>query len=345
MSEEQLVSKVSVVCPVYNGAKYIEATLQSIKSQTLQPLEIVIVDDGSKDDSVEKIESFDSAVPLRLIRQANSGQSSARNTGVRASSGELIAFIDQDDLWYPEHLEMLEAAFQATPNLGWAYSDMDHIDENSNYICHGIYQDWGIKRPLHSLGQMLASDIFILPSASIISKKALLAVGGFDEKLSGYEDDDLYVRIFQKGFRSSYVPAQLSAWRIHSESSSYSDNMDYSRKEYALKLLRQYPNNPRLNLFWVRDVIAPRFFANACGRFFLAKEIGDKAACNRAYADMKFFLPLTKRSWSKFVRSVKLLLLGLTHGQLFFLPSYKGSSVVKPGISLKQAAVPLVRAD
>lgn len=345
LEDEKLISTISVVCAVYNGARYIEATLQSIKAQTSQPLEIIIVDDGSSDDSVEKVKLFDSPVPLKIIRQKNAGQSNARNVGVHAASGDLIAFIDQDDLWYPKHLELLASAFQENPDLGWAYSDMDHIDESSNYICRGIYHDWGIKRPLNSLGQMLASDIFVLPTASMISKKALCAVGGFDESLSGYEDDDLYVRIFQGGFRSKYVPLQLSAWRIHSGSSSYTSRMDSSRRQYAQKLLKKYPDNPKLNQFWVRDIIAPRFFSNAVNRFFLAKELGDSEACNRAYADMKFFLPLMKNNSSKFLRSLKLLLLSLTHGQLFLLHTYKENAVLKSGSTVQAAFVPSTTAE
>jgi GT2 family glycosyltransferase len=102
--------------------------------------------------------------------------------------------------------------------------------------------------------------MFILPAASLIRKKAFDEVGGFDEKLVGYEDDDLFLRMFIAGWESAFVPESLSFWRMHGKNTIISTHMINSRRKYADKLMAAYPDSPASNVFWVRDCIAPRFF-------------------------------------------------------------------------------------
>ncbi|XQF93620.1 glycosyltransferase family 2 protein [Pseudoalteromonas espejiana] len=100
--------KISVVIPCYNGEKFIRSAINSINSQTLQPLEIVVVNDGSKDDSLKVLNECEklSTVPLKIIDQENGGVSSARNVGISAAVGDWVAFLDVDDLWYPNKLSL-----------------------------------------------------------------------------------------------------------------------------------------------------------------------------------------------------------------------------------------------
>src|SRR4051794_37983015 len=102
--------------------------------------------------------------------------------------------------------------------------------------------------------------MFILPSASLISRQAFLAVGGFDERLSGYEDDDLFLRLFQAGFHHVFLPQSLSKWRIYQSSCSYSRRMAISRRIYFDLLIDRFPDNEALARSYVKDLIAPRFF-------------------------------------------------------------------------------------
>ena len=102
---------ISVVIPLYNKEKKIEYTLKSVFTQTFQNFEIVIVDDGSTDNSVEEVEKFTDS-RIRLIHQTNAGVSAARNRGIEAASGELIAFLDADDVWMPEYLATQYGLYQ-----------------------------------------------------------------------------------------------------------------------------------------------------------------------------------------------------------------------------------------
>ncbi len=116
--------KISVVIPVYNGEKYIAKAIQSVVDQTLPPYEIIIVNDGSTDDSALILVDLAKKYPIQYYQKKNGGQSAARNYGVQVSHGDLIAFLDQDDIWYPHHLEELVKPFleNSYPELGWVYS-------------------------------------------------------------------------------------------------------------------------------------------------------------------------------------------------------------------------------
>src|ERR1700752_182330 len=122
---------VAAIIPVYNGARWIGACLESVLAQTHPAAEIIVVDDGSTDNGAQIVEALahrDNRI--RLLRKANGGQSSGRNAGVRASRARLVGFLDQDDLWYPRHVEELIGPFRADPKLGWSFSDADAMDDS-----------------------------------------------------------------------------------------------------------------------------------------------------------------------------------------------------------------------
>jgi glycosyltransferase involved in cell wall biosynthesis len=259
---------IVAVVPLYNGADFIEDCLASILKQTRQPDEIFVIDDGSTDDGagtsiVRNFQMRDHRI--RLLRKQNGGQGSARNFGVRASHSDLIAFLDQDDAWYSNHLEELIKPFAAgsAENLGWVYSNLDRTDANGNVVERSIH--WTIpkcRHPKDSLISCLKHDMFILPSASLINRRAFEAVEGFDERLRGHEDDDLFLRIFCAGYQNIYVDAPLSQWRLNPDSTSFGPMMRKSRMIHFEKLLTQFPDDPKSQTYLVRDVIAPRFVRN-----------------------------------------------------------------------------------
>lgn len=280
---------LSVVIPLYNGADFIEEALRSVLAQTLPADEIIVVDDGSTDNGAEKIGLMIKDHRLRLVKQVNSGQSVARNTGVDHAHGDLIAFLDQDDVWYPNHLEELVRPFLETrgSELGWAYSDLDEINEMGEVITHGYLGTLGSAHPKRDLTSCLKEDMFVLPSASLVSRRALKSVGGFDERLSGYEDDDLFLRLFLAGFDNVYISNPLSRWRVYPTSSSYSPRMALSRTIYAKKLIEQFPNDDDRSRYYVRDLIAPRFFHSMIAEFRKATLKGTRNQQLAALAGLK----------------------------------------------------------
>ncbi|BAU13326.1 glycosyl transferase family 2 [Leptolyngbya sp. NIES-3755] len=131
------VGQVSVIVPVYNAEQYIEETLRSLFSQTYENFEVIIVDDGSPDNSIALCRQFDDP-RLKIVQQKNRGLPGARNTGIRHAQGEYLSLLDADDLWLPEKLEKHVKHLQASPKVGVSFSYSVFIDEQSRSM--GLYQ-------------------------------------------------------------------------------------------------------------------------------------------------------------------------------------------------------------
>jgi glycosyltransferase involved in cell wall biosynthesis len=291
---------ISAIVPLFNGALYIERAIRSMFDQTRVPDEIIVVDDGSTDGGAAIVERLAKTFPIRLISQENAGQSAARNIGVEGARGDLIAFLDQDDIWYPNHLaELVKPFLEKRPvELGWVYSNLDEINQDGEIVRRGFLATLKTQHPKRDVFACLADDMFVLPSACLISRKAFLAIDGFDERLSGYEDDDLFLRLFVTGYDNVYLPHALSAWRIHNNSSSYSPRMGVSRAAYARKLIAQFPDDPDMTRYYIRDLIAPRFFRSTASELRKAVRKGTPAEQREAYRNLRFitrYLPGSKR--------------------------------------------------
>jgi glycosyltransferase involved in cell wall biosynthesis len=253
-------SGISVVLALYNGRAHIEEALRTVIGQTILPGEVIVVDDGSTDGSHEVVEGIETPFSVKVVRQANMGQSAARNVGVGLANGEFIAFLDQDDQWRPGHLDALLKAITRSPDVAWAYTDFDEMDTEGKIVTHCFIQESGLVQPKRSLTSCLSGDLMVIPSASLLRKTALDQVGGFDERLSGYEDDDLFIRIFRAGWKHVFVAKALTRFRVHGASSSSGWKFLDSRIIYLEKLVETISDDDRLNRYWVRDLVLPRFF-------------------------------------------------------------------------------------
>jgi glycosyltransferase involved in cell wall biosynthesis len=286
--------RIAVVIPLYNGAMYIEQTLDSVFRQTLTPAEIIVVNDGSIDDGagVVIVERLAQSHPITLLHKTNGGQSSARNHGVRHSTSDLIAFLDQDDLWYRSHLEELAAPFKGErdPPLGWVYSDLDEVDAGGFLVCRSLLQRVPGVHPKRDIIECLGADMYNLPSASLVSRAAFEAVGGFDEQLCGYEDDDLFMRMFRLGYDSIYLEKSLSQWRIHTKSTTYTPIFERSRNIYIRKLLGMFPDDKQRGRHYARDLIVPRFLNLVLDSYEAAVLRNDPAATATAWKEAVFLL-------------------------------------------------------
>ncbi|MBN8929605.1 MAG: glycosyltransferase family 2 protein [Rhodospirillales bacterium] len=290
MLDDQLT--ITAIIPLYNGARFIEDSLNSVLAQTRPPQEILVVDDGSTDDGAAVVERFIEKHPqVQLLRKANGGQSAARNFAVKHSTGRLIALLDQDDMWYPHHLERLvEPFFKQRPiPLGWVYCNLDEVDITGQMVTRDALRALSyVKHPKRDLLGCLQTDMFVLPSASLISREAFEAVGGFDESLSGFEDDDLFLRIFRAGYDNVYIDEALTKWRIFTGSASFSARMARSRMIYVRKLLEMFPDQPDREFYYSRDAIAPRFLPWLVREYMMALRRGDTATALSAAEDLRF---------------------------------------------------------
>lgn len=255
---------VAGIMPLYNGEPWIEQALQSVVSQTVLPDEFLIVDDGGTDGGRAIADRYAAQYPFIRVMSSGAvagGQSAARNRAIDTSTCDYIALIDQDDVWYPNHIEDLLAAIAEHRGLrlGWVYSDFDDIDIDGKLIARDFIERRNIHNPKRELARILSEGLIIQPSATLINRRAIVDVGGFDERLSGYEDDDLFLRLFLGNYDNVWVPEPTSQWRIHESSSGGSDRMETSLQYYGTKLIDMFPDDRWRGYHYRRDTLAPRF--------------------------------------------------------------------------------------
>ena len=204
---------VSVIIPSYNSEKYIEETIQSVLKQSEQDVEIIVVDDGSPDkqaDVIKRIAKIDSRV--KYIYQDNQGVCSARNHGYQLSRGKFIAFLDSDDVWLPNNLEVKIEKF-SQGSFGLVHSDAVVINEHSEIQKEVLSGNEG-----DLIDEMLAWESTQIPGPSsiLVKRKVYETIGGFDINLSTAADQDFFLRIASK-YKIGRVPAVTWQYRIHDQ--------------------------------------------------------------------------------------------------------------------------------
>jgi glycosyltransferase involved in cell wall biosynthesis len=289
--------RISAILPVFNGRRFLLGAVRSVLAQSLPPCELIVVDDGSTDGSLEELDTLPPApFPVRVLRQANAGQSAARNAAAREATGEYLAFLDQDDAWYPRHLEELVAPLAADPAVGWAYCDFDEMDLDGHLVTRAFMRAQGVDHPKRTIYDCVSGDLMVLPSASVMRRAAFEQAGGFDESLCGYEDDDLFVRFFRLGWDHVFVDRPLLRFRIHTTGSSTSPRFLDSRLRYAAKLTAILPDDSRMLRYYVSEAIAPRFFLTSLDDYVRACSARDWEGARLALASVNHFAALRRQS-------------------------------------------------
>lgn len=196
---------VSVVIPVYEGERFLAETLDSVAAQTHTPVETIVVDDGSPDASAQLATGRPG---VRVLRRPHQGVAAARNAGVAAARGELIAFLDQDDLWQPSKLALQVALLSACPEL-------DIVLAHVEMMLHE-----GTPRPSWMTWETDVQPGY-LPSAWLVRRKAFERVGSFDTRYRVACDADWLARAKDCGLQSEMLAEALVRWRIHGSNGSY----------------------------------------------------------------------------------------------------------------------------
>lgn len=248
-----------VIIPYYNGSKYIERSAKSVLDQTVQPDEFVVVNDGSSPEESEKLKDISKKMGFKVLNKENGGQGDARNYGVSHTKSEFISFLDQDDFYTKDHLEILINHTKVDdPYFGWIYGDLIEAEEDGSIVRRGMLASHST-HPKVNIFDLINQDMFVLPSASLIKREAYESVGGFDPQFIGYEDDDLFLRIFRRGYTNYFVNKPVTVWCINSNSTSYSIKMSRSRLKYIKKLMQNFPDDPDKRRFFLKDLVFPRF--------------------------------------------------------------------------------------
>ncbi|WP_245180502.1 glycosyltransferase family 2 protein [Haloarcula amylovorans] len=209
--------RVSVVIPAYNREALIGRAIDSALAQTVDAIEVLVVDDGSADGTERVVTGFDDSRVRYLAHETNRGVSAARNTGVEAASGEYVAFLDSDDEWLPRKLDR-QLALLDSRGEGWvgAYCDVVTADRSTAgrlaaAVSESVFRSKAPREGGRELAESLLSmQVFMGPGSTLLAKRdALRGTGGFDEGLSIYEDWDLVLRLLAAG-RVAYVDEALA---------------------------------------------------------------------------------------------------------------------------------------
>jgi GT2 family glycosyltransferase len=201
--------RVSVIIPTYNRADYLSLALASVLAQSLSPAEIIVVDDGSTDHTANVIDSFGSSV--RYVRhEHNRGVSAARNSGLEAARGELIAWLDADDLWEPNFLASVIPVLESEEGVDGVYTGLMRIDADGNLLPQSSQR----VEPSAELHSALAQDCFIQTSTFVARKCCYDRVGPFDPQFSICEDYDMFLRLAETCTIVA-LPALLVRYRVH----------------------------------------------------------------------------------------------------------------------------------
>ena len=217
---------ISVVVPCYNNAAHLAATLGSVRAQTRRPLEVLVVDDGSSDDSVAVASTFEEVRLITLPR--NSGVSWARNTGLLAARGEMIAWLDGDDIWEPNHLATVAGLLDAHPSAAMAFSLTRAF---------GMFQNvWEpLLPPLEPVDAFWPSWMQTVAQMStcVVWREGAMAVKGFDPTVRNVEDFEFFLRLARTG---PFVCTHEITARYRKHSASASWQIVPSRiQEYAVR--------------------------------------------------------------------------------------------------------------
>jgi glycosyltransferase involved in cell wall biosynthesis len=262
---------ISVIVPTYNSGNYIREALDSVLCQTYTDYEIIIIDDGSTDDTGKIIKECYPTVSYYYIEQK--GAACARNYGIRKARGELVAFLDADDRWLPEKLEKQSVLFDIDKKLGLVFTENHFFNE------HGII-DTGInKRNMLMSGDVVKNiflNSYVVTSTVMVLRSALDAVGMFEEGLAVAEDDNLWMRLAMK-YGIELIDEPLVLYRITEGSLSRTRSKVFEGVKKNIELIEgKYPELfHRLGKGVINKKYADLYFSE--GYHWFANEQHDQA--------------------------------------------------------------------
>lgn len=254
---------ISVIIPAYNAERTILKTVHSVQQQTFSDLEIIVVNDGSRDRTLELLQSVEDN-RLKIFSYENGGLPVARNRGITRATGEFISFIDADDMWTPDKLELQLAALQQNSTAGIAYSW-------TAYFIDGREESIFPYKPVYFTGnvydKLLVNNIVGNGSNILVRKQAIESVGKFETSLKSCEDWDFYIRLAAK-WHFVLVPQHQILYR--QSSNAMTSKVEVMEKE-ALKVIeRAYQSAPaeyqflkNQSLAWIYEYCTQQYLKNS----------------------------------------------------------------------------------
>lgn len=261
--------RVSVVMPAYNSARTVEQAIGSVLEQTMGDLELIVVDDGSTDATAATVAGFEDA-RVRLVSRENGGTSAARNTGITEARGDWVAFLDADDLWLLNKLELQLTRMAAVPNCLASQGSAYLVDDQLNRLA--LRRCVPVKNPL--LTFLRFENLPNAGSSWIVKRDLLERIGGFDTTLPRIEDWDFSIRLARFG-NPLCIDEPLALYRYHDGNRSHDIRAHVEAGELILGRLFADPTLPAEIQSHKREVYA-RFYNMLCGGMF---RVGDWRGC------------------------------------------------------------------
>jgi len=257
--------RISVVIPVYSGEKTICETVNSVLNQTFSDFELIVVDDGSKDATVDILKSIQDP-RLKIFDRPHAGVSASRNYGIAQAQGEFITFLDADDLWTPDKLEAQLKALERNPQAAVAYSWTNFIDESGHFLHPGLHTtaDGDVYAKLLVLNFIESGSNFM------VRREALDGVGGFDSSLEGFEDWDMGLRLAGRYHFVTVPVPQILYRRSTTSRSSDVFNHETAARRAIEKAYRRTPQSlqhlKRHTNAWVYEYLTHKALDGPPGR-------------------------------------------------------------------------------
>jgi glycosyltransferase involved in cell wall biosynthesis len=242
MSTATRTPRVTALVPAYNAAAFLEQALDSALAQRYDNFEVVVVNDGSTDDTGAIADRYAAAHPdrIRVVHQRNAGLPAARNAAIAVARGELFALLDSDDVWKPDHLRLAVEAFDANPQLGLVHGNIERIDARGEWIMTCGPRWRGVRDPYAAIALRL--EHVSCPTV-VFHRRCIEAVGPFDLQFTGLgcEDRDLWLRIAER-FPIRYLDVVTASYRLHGNNMSANHGKMTAAR---LKLLDKLRASPR----------------------------------------------------------------------------------------------------
>jgi glycosyltransferase involved in cell wall biosynthesis len=261
--------KVSIITSTYNRSYLVGDAIRSVQAQTFTDYEMIIVDDGSPDNTHDVVTGFDDP-RIRYVYQPNAGLAAGRNTAIRHSRGEYVAFLDDDDLYLPHNLQTQLAMLESRPEIGWTTGgyQVTNMEGEVGYE----HQAW-LEYPQLDLHTWLF-HCPTCPSAVVMRRAWLERVGGFDEQLPQTEDWDLWLRLAYAGCQMACVESIVCQYRLHNLNMVHNA---VKQKRGTILMLDKFFANPQLepNLQAMQPTIYAYAYLKSASREYIANDIAE----------------------------------------------------------------------
>jgi len=251
--------KVSIVTPSFNQGRFIERTLVSVAHQDIDGLEHLVMDGGSKDETVRVLRDFDP--PVRWRSEPDRGQTDALNKGLREAAGEIIGWLNSDDVYYPGAIKRVLEVFEEHPEVDVVYGMADHIDENDRAFEAYPTEPWDLTR--------LQDTCFICQPALFMRRSVLERYGYPDDNLHYCMDYEYWMRLGLQGARFHYLESKLAGSRMYGENKTLGARVAVHREINSVmkRLLGRVPDRWLFN--YAHAVVEPRIDRARRPRLFL----------------------------------------------------------------------------